>query len=303
MLYQLVMSKYIIGIDGGGTKTLGVLWDEKGREIKRIQKGFCNFNVDLKKSKENLESTIEGLINIKNETPTIVIGVSGFSGLKNPSDYENELKIKYNTNVVLRDDGYLALNSVNNKNNLSVVLVISGTGSIVYGLKDDKYYRYGGHGHLLGDEGSSYNVAINAFKYVTNDFDNNTLSDFSKKFMKKTNIEKTEDIKQLVYHNSKNLIASHSKIVDELARENDSVAISIITKAANDLANQIIKILNKMNENEKFILALRGGMLTNSDLFKESLLNYLKDNNKEFIIDTKNNEPVYGALNVMEGKQ
>lgn len=303
MLYQLVMSKYIIGIDGGGTKTLGVLWDEKGNEIKRIQKGFCNFNVDLKKSKENLESTIEGLINIKNETPTIVIGVSGFSGLKNPSDYENELKIKYNTNVVLRDDGYLALNSVNNKNNLSVVLVISGTGSIVYGLKDDKYYRYGGHGHLLGDEGSSYNVAINAFKYVTNDFDNNTLSDFSKKFMKKTNIEKTEDIKQLVYHNSKNLIASHSKIVDELARENDSVAISIITKAANDLANQIIKILNKMNENGKFILALRGGMLTNSDLFKESLLNYLKDNNKEFIIDTKNNEPVYGALNVMEGKQ
>ena len=41
------MSKYIIGIDGGGTKTIGVLFDENGNEITRYRGGFANFNIDL----------------------------------------------------------------------------------------------------------------------------------------------------------------------------------------------------------------------------------------------------------------
>jgi len=300
VLFQLAMSKYIIGIDGGGTKTLGVLWDHNGKEINRVENNFCNFNVDLNLSKNNLEATIDQLLMKTNETPNIVIGVSGFSGLKDPLKYEEELKSKYNTKVILRDDGFLALNSVENTNNYPVVLAISGTGSIIYGLKDDEYYRYGGHGHLLGDEGSSYDVAIKALKFITNEFDNNTLSDFSKEFLKAANLNKTEDIKQLVYHNSKNFIASHSKLVDKLANQKDEVAINIIKNSAMDLAEQINQILKKMNISNKFVLALRGGMLSNSKLFRETMLNYLTNLDKNFIIDTKNNEPVYGALKFRE---
>ena len=29
------MSRYLIGIDAGATKTLGVLWDKNGQEIKK----------------------------------------------------------------------------------------------------------------------------------------------------------------------------------------------------------------------------------------------------------------------------
>lgn len=291
-------NKYIIGIDGGGTKTLGVLWDSSKKELKRVENGFTNFNVDYEISKKNLEKTIEDLL-IQNSNTNIVIGVSGYSGLINPEQYEKELSKKYQTKVTLKDDGYLALNSVDNKEGLPVILVIGGTGSIVYGLKDNKTYRYGGHGHLLGDEGSGYNLVIEAFKFIIKENDDNKRqSKFTKAILNSLNFESINEIKQYVYKESKNNIARHTRIINELVKQNNKTAIKLVTKEGKELASQVKAIIKKMKITSKFILALRGGFIENSHILSKVLINYLEKSNIDFSLDSVVNEPVMGALNV-----
>ena len=55
------MYDYIIGIDGGGTKTLGVVYDYEGNELKRIQVGFSNF-INVEKSKKTIMELIMKLV-------------------------------------------------------------------------------------------------------------------------------------------------------------------------------------------------------------------------------------------------
>lgn len=291
-------NKYIIGIDGGGTKTLGVLWNSSNKELKRVENGFANFNVDYETSKRNIEKTIEDLL-IDHSNTKIIIGVSGYSGLVNPEQYELELSKKYNSEVLLKDDGYLALNSVDNENNLPVILVIGGTGSIVYGLKDNNTYRYGGHGHLLGDEGSGYNVVIESFKFIIKEHDDNKrTSKFTKEIMKSLNFKEINEIKQYVYKESKNNIARHTVIINKLVNDNNKTAIKLVTKEAKELANQVKALVKRMKVEDKFILALRGGFIENSYVFSNVLISELRKANINFSLDTNVNEPVMGALNV-----
>lgn len=297
------MNSYVIGIDGGGTKTLGVLWDNKGREIKRTIKGYSNFNVNLGVAKANLEKTIDELSkDVKNITD-IIIGVSGYSGLIEPLEYEKYLKNKYQSNVTIRDDGFLALNAINNPQNLPVVLVISGTGSIIYGLNNDKYFRYGGHGHLLGDEGSAYFLAIESFKKVIYELDNNIdLSEFSLLFSKEASFKTLDEIKQIIYHNDKSKIASFARITYKLAKTNND-AKKLVEKTAADLYIQIKALLKKMNVKTNCLISLKGGLLDNSIILKESLINKLKRDNYNFIIDQENYETIYGALKIAEERK
>lgn len=51
------------------------------------------------------------------------------------------------------------------------IAVISGTGSAITGRKDGREERAGGWGHLLGDTGGGYDLAIHGLRHVLYDFD------------------------------------------------------------------------------------------------------------------------------------
>ncbi|MEX1447827.1 BadF/BadG/BcrA/BcrD ATPase family protein [Enterococcus sp. C76] len=51
------------------------------------------------------------------------------------------------------------------------VLIISGTGSVGYGLQHATFYRVGGWGHILGDEGSAYSIGLACYKQLANELD------------------------------------------------------------------------------------------------------------------------------------
>ena len=80
-------------------------------------------------------------------------------------------------------------------------------------------------------------------------------------------------------------------------------AKDIIINSAKDFSKQIIALTNKLEINDNYILALRGGMLENSKTFRKTLLDELSSNNQNFIVDDSNNEPVFGALQVMQGEK
>lgn len=290
------MSNYIIGIDGGGTKTLGVLWDQNGNELKRYQTGFSSFVIDDALTRKHLEETIENLKEDIEGNLTIIMGVAGYSVLKDETEYNKYLEEKYNATVKITSDGYLALYSVVENPEEPVIMIIGGTGSIVYSLVDEKVEKMGGFGHLLGDEGSAYHLVIESFKYMVKYYEaHGYLDHFGQEMFRRLNIEKLDDLKPLVYGVNKSNIARHAINVSSIAEQGNKVAIDLLKTEGESLAIQVINMYNKIKVDERVILALRGGFLNNVSYVKNSLIDTLNQHNINYVVDVNNNEPIMGA--------
>lgn len=52
------------------------------------------------------------------------------------------------------------------------IIVISGTGAIVYGItQQGERHRIGGWGHILGDPGSGYEIGLHTLQTVMKSYD------------------------------------------------------------------------------------------------------------------------------------
>jgi N-acetylglucosamine kinase-like BadF-type ATPase len=292
------MNKYIIGIDGGGTKTLGVLYDIKGNEIKRSVSGFTNFNIDLNKAKANMLEVLDDLT--KDIKPSdelfIQMGISGYSKIKDKKAYEDDIGKRYHAKASLESDVLIALYDVKKDQEVNVIMVIGGTGSVL--MYSDRYNleQVGGFGHLLGDEGSAYHLSISALKLIISTYEDiNRYDEFSKKILNHLNIKDQFDVRDYVYSHDKTMIASLAKFISQLALDGDEKAKKLIIDEAKHLARQTIKAYLKLKENDKVIIALRGGFLTNAPFVKEALIKELKMSIKDFEINQSTKSPVKGA--------
>lgn len=292
------MSKYIIGIDGGGTKTLGVLYDLEGNELKRSNSGFTNFNIDLNKAKANMLEVLDELTqNLKvSDKLFIQMGISGYSKIKDKKAYEDEIGKRYHAQASLESDVLIALYDVKKDQEVNVIMVIGGTGSVLMYSDQYRLEQVGGFGHLLGDEGSAYHLSISALKMIISTFEDiNTYDDFSKKILNHLDIQDQFDVRDYVYNNDKATVANLAKFISQLALDGDEKAKDLIIDEAKHLARQTIKAYLKLQEKDKVIIALRGGFLTNAPFVKEALIKELQMSIKDFEINQSTKSPVKGA--------
>jgi len=292
------MNKYIIGIDGGGTKTLGVLFDIDGKELRRVEHGFSNFSIDEDIAKSNVEHTIEDLVkDLKpNRELFIQMGIAGYSKIKKSTLFIKSLEKKFDAIVDLDSDAIIALYSVKKDKDINVIMVIGGTGSVLMVTDGEKTNLIGGFGHLLGDEGSAYHLSITALKKIIEEKESNlSYSNLSELILKEIDVIDYQDIKNFVYNSNKSDIAKLSKFIAECALNQDQDAIDLLKMEGKHLAKQTINAYNKSSHKEKVIIALRGGFLLNAPYVKETLIEELRKSIKDFEIDIYPIEPVIGA--------
>ena len=292
------MNKYIIGIDGGGTKTLGVLFDIDGKELRRVEHGFSNFSIDEDIAKSNVEHTIEDLVkNLELDRELFVqMGIAGYSKIKKSTQFIKSLEKKFNATVDLDSDAIIALYSVKKDQDINVIMVIGGTGSVLMVTDGEKTNLIGGFGHLLGDEGSAYHLSITALKKIIEEKESNlSYSNLSEMILKEIDVIDYQDIKNFVYNSNKSDIAKLSKFIADCALKQDQDAIDLLKMEGKHLAKQTINAYNKSSHKEKVIIALRGGFLLNAPYVKETLIEELRKSLKDFEIDIYPIEPVIGA--------
>jgi N-acetylglucosamine kinase-like BadF-type ATPase len=293
------MSKYYIGIDGGGTNTLGALYDEKGNEIIRIENGYANFSVSVEVTMKNIEHTIDALLNRLNESDEILhiqLGIAGISKLPSGKGYENYLKDKYNTSINLTNDAEIALYSVKKNRNMNVIMILGGTGSIIMKSEDNVSSILGGFGHLLGDEGSSYHLSINALKNIVreNELDME-YSLLSKAILKEINCESHYDIKNFVYNGSKKDIAKLSLFISQFALEGNKEAIELFVTQGKHLARQAFYAYNKFEKKENVMIGFKGGFLLNAPHVIDTIISELNKYKINYEICKDDEQPVKGA--------
>lgn len=156
------------------------------------------------------------------------------------------------------------------------IALISGTGSIAFGRDDGKATdRCGGWGHLIGDEGSGYQIARSALGAAVRDADQRGLStSLLHAFLDHFDIEVASDLIPLVYSptSTRSDLASLAPIVFKIASADDLVADRIIQQAADELSVMVVALARRLRfANDPLSLAVGGGILLNQPAFVRSI--------------------------------
>lgn len=288
------MKKLVLGIDGGGTKTDIALADLQGNILKKKQIGPASLrNTGVDKSCENI---LQGVRNftIKGEVVSTFIGFPAIQEeYSNQKNYiRNILDKEIPGKVEIGSDQLVAFKS--GTDSQTGVIVIAGTGGVVRGFKRDKSVKASGWGYF-GDEGSAFWTGIKAYRKITKQLDGRgQKTKITDMIFKEWNIEKVEDLNKKVYQNPMESIPQLSIMVDYAEREDDKIARSILSQAAEELSLSVETVVKDLDLKDQFPLILIGGMFK-SKFLKNKLT---KEVNKFANINVIKPEkgPVFGAV-------
>src|SRR5438552_11272946 len=159
---------HVLGIDAGGTKTVCFLADEQGTIVSEGRGSGANLQSSGELGVEKvLHEVMETAIGDRAITPSAIC--LGIAGVDRESDERTVRaimrRIGYKSRVLVVNDALIAL--VAGAGDSPGIVVIAGTGSIVYGRNANfDAARAGGWGHIIGDEGSGYWIGREALAAI-----------------------------------------------------------------------------------------------------------------------------------------
>jgi N-acetylglucosamine kinase-like BadF-type ATPase len=263
--------RYVIGIDGGGTKTEAVLMDGSRRVVDRFVTGAANPHaVTYPVMEERLAEIVNRFLDRAGSDARVGGICLGLAGVSLPeekarvSDFIRRCAERRNaeTAVFVRTDAEIALMAAVGAP--CGAIAVAGTGSILYGVTPDgQQFRVGGWGHLLGDEGSGYAIGLRTLQAVMQSHDG-VLPDtaLTGLVLKHCSLQAVADLKAYIYQPSirKQHIAEFAALCAEAEQNGDPVARSILEEAADDLVRLALALRGKHPYLSGTPLVLSGSM-------------------------------------------
>ncbi|WP_298919214.1 N-acetylglucosamine kinase [uncultured Nostoc sp.] len=255
---------YVLGIDGGGSKTVCVLMDDLRQVLGRGEAGPSNYqSIGIEATLQSIQSAIQNAVETTIITNTlkinaICLGLAGVGraadikvvkGLVQELQNNKSLPITWAlqpANIVICNDALIAL--VGGIGQPVGVVVAAGTGSIVFGRNHQGHTkRVGGWGYILGDEGSAYKIAIAGMNAALKSADGREMStSLIEGFKQYLDLESIEDLIEVIYRREWGVkqIAALAPIVDFAAASGDIVANIIIDDAVKELVKATSTVID-----------------------------------------------------------
>ncbi|KAG9392394.1 BadF/BadG/BcrA/BcrD ATPase family [Carpediemonas membranifera] len=275
----------VIGLEGGGSSTKGVAMTTDGTIIGSVcvEKPSNTFLNTIDEVVDGMKTVIDDLIT-SSEHHIIAIGC-GMSGI----EVTDTARITALTaaltahtgvqHVVIDNDAIASAFVLSNR---GAVVCIAGTGSAVRMVAPDRSFkRAGGWGHLLGDRGSGFAVAIGALQRVYDHEDGVEPIPLSDQVLVDAvaahfGLEHRDDILPQLYDNfNKAHIASLTSRLAPLARSGNMVAIELFEKAGRDLCDMVMAVLPSSagtREADRVDVVCIGSMWKSFDLLKSGFV-------------------------------
>jgi len=269
--------RFVIGIDGGGTKTTAAICTEQGMILGRASAGSSNI---LSRPWEEVEQTLRQVIGEviaqagahRDEVELVLFGLAGADRAPVQERILTALEYEFLDRIAVENDAINALYS-GTWGEPGVVL-IAGTGSIAYGLSaNGKRFRVGGWGYLVGDEGSGYEMGARAVRAVLREFDGRgTRTMLTEQLMTHFALNRVDELIHRLYSaaNPRKELAELSVLVERAAARGDEVALAIVQQAADALIELAVTCLEKTRESVPVVLA--GGLLAADTLLRRRVI-------------------------------
>ena len=275
----------VLGIDGGGTKTVAWLADSAiGEELSVVGRGTAGpanpQAVGFDSAIENLNlAIVEAFDDARCAAGTVASSVLSLAGSDRDENrqvlqcWAEDRRLARRFRVVNDAVAVLAAGSPAGWG----IALICGTGSFCFGQsRDGRSTRSGGWGYLFGDEGSGYAIAVAGLRAAARAADERgPATRLLPAFMSRLELDKPEGLIRSVYQMAADraAIASLAKVVTETAAEKDGVAEQIVHQAAEELAAMVGTVARKLQFSSAaaFPLALAGGVLVGTESLRSRL--------------------------------
>jgi N-acetylglucosamine kinase-like BadF-type ATPase len=183
------------------------------------------------------------------------------------------------------------------------IAVVCGTGSIALARSPDgQIDRCGGWGHLLGDEGSAYALALEALRAIARAADQCApATRLTEVILGRMGLRKPIELIQAIYSGpwDRAQLATLAPIVIDLAIQGDPIACEIATNQARELAKTVHAAASKLGIATRSVpLALTGGAILNSEWYRHRFLEALSTLNLRVESIHLVHEPAEAALRV-----
>jgi N-acetylglucosamine kinase-like BadF-type ATPase len=273
--------RYVLGLDGGGTKTECVLMDESRHVVASSRGGPSNpmrvgFGGALAAVCEAARTAAAAKIS-GDAVISLCAGLAGTaypeSGRKMKMLLEEEFPGKL---VRVCTDMDLTLEAIGDG---AAIVLIAGTGSAAVGRDTQgRAGRVGGHGYLLGDEGSAYHVGQRAVLDALRHFERTgTDTPMGGKILSEIGAAAWPDLQSRVYDAPDEVFPRLFPTVLQAAETGDAVARSLLDDCAAALAEIVSDLAERLQlQSLEFLLAKTGGMLGHSAYFDARLDFYLR---------------------------
>jgi N-acetylglucosamine kinase-like BadF-type ATPase len=270
------MKRYVLGIDGGGTKTQAVIVDEEGYVQGWGIGGPSNYDdVGAEKAQAGIGEAVQMARQRASlpETPfdSVFLGMAGVVSEKDRSvirTIAQQLNLAGEQNIDIDHDCRIAL--AGGLSGRAGMVLIAGTGSSCYGQNAaGESWLAGGWGHLISDEGSSYWLGIQAMRCAAASHDGRLNSILKALVQDHLQLTEMRDIMHRLYVKgmSRAQVASLAPLVICAAREGDQIALSLLEQGASDLADIVNAVAVKLHFAGQFCeLSLVGGLFNAGDI-------------------------------------
>ena len=306
------MNKYVLGVDGGGTKTHCAIFDRDRNSIDLINWGTTNHEC-LKGSFQELKEELRKLFSLvlnennvnMNELGKCVFGLSGVDTKSQHAEISaiiSELGIK---EFILCNDAFLGIKAGCSKG--YGVCVINGTGCTVAGISPSgRMLQIGGQGYLTGDKGGGGYLGMTAISSVY-DFlfkggDYTCMTDI---LFNELKINSKYDFIDTITErlNSKTINSSElCKVVFFAANMGDNLALQLLESMGSEMARSVNGIIRelKIDEAAELDIVLAGSINVKGEnsaainRFKQDVLT--KNQNRKIDFKILKQPPVAGAI-------
>lgn len=302
--------KYLLAVDGGGTKTQFSICGLDGTQLGTFFAGSSNYK--SVGTEEVYHSFMDGIGQIEKELSIskeeLVCSVWGISGCDSENDYkllnEQIRRLGFSEEAYyLCNDGLLAYYA---QALAPGMVIIAGTGSIILGINEQgEIRRAGGWGYNISDIGSGYWVGAEALKKTLLYCDN--CCEYSPLFLEVREYFKAESFEELPYIITEMTdyfeIAKVAALVTKLSAQGEAVSRKILKKGAKVLAALAKSTYERLgfDGDTRFSIVFSGGALKNEEyqkLLKADLEKQISLKNVSFF--TQKNAPVCGGIKLAQ---
>ena len=292
--------KLFLGVDGGQSHTEAIIADENGVILGRGLGGASN-HAEIPGGRKRLEKAVKDSVGEalkKANLPPInkTVFASAHCGMTGGADYKREIigAVINTENLIVGHDAPTALFGATAGK--PGIVVISGTGSVVYGENPDgETAQIGGLGFLFSDEGSGFWLAAQVIRFAIKEQDglmeNSGLQKLVSNFFK---VIKIREITDAFYNGkiSRDEIAGLAKIA---AESGNKVVREQLLNGANILAESVAGAARKLNFCGSFPISGVGGMFRGK-LMQKFFVESLNANVPNAIFTEPRFTPPIGAL-------